>query len=363
MIRELITTDRPAYEEAQREAFGFPASLPVGFDLDAGWPLALGAEEGGLLAGKLAAYPLTLHLGGRPLAANGIADVTVAPEHRGRGLGRQLMREILHRERTRGVVASLLYPSVPAVYRSYGYATVATRELIRLSPLALLRARPAPGVAVERVSGDAFAAAYAALIGRIDGAVTPLPPPASDQTSLVFTRAGAVVAVLRTARRGSLVVCDLLLARDEEAWQTCLALLATETGADPIHVWSTPHDPVWHWYPAGVEVVGRANPMLRLLNVASALEARGWPPVSGAWEFAVEDRLLPENSGAYRLELDGGEPHVQRVAGAPCPPSPVGHIAALVAGVRRGGQPQWLPLPDELVAAAALSDWTLLTGF
>lgn len=46
--------------------------------------------------------------------------------------------------------------------------------------------------------------------------------------------------------------------------------------------------------------------MLRLLDVVSALERRGYPPVSEEFVLAVEDGLFPENRGPWRVVADGG---------------------------------------------------------
>jgi predicted acetyltransferase len=48
--------------------------------------------------------------------------------------------------------------------------------------------------------------------------------------------------------------------------------------------------------------------MLRLVDVAEAVAARGWSPlVNGAVDIELTDVECPWNSGAFRLVLDGGE--------------------------------------------------------
>jgi predicted acetyltransferase len=52
--------------------------------------------------------------------------------------------------------------------------------------------------------------------------------------------------------------------------------------------------------------------MTRVLDVAQALEARGFPPgLSGALHLDVEDDLLPENTGRFVLEVEGGGARVR----------------------------------------------------
>ena len=55
-------------------------------------------------------------------------------------------------------------------------------------------------------------------------------------------------------------------------------------------------------------VESRDQWMLRVLDAAGAVAARGWPPhLSGAVDLALDDDVCPWNSGAWRLVLDGGE--------------------------------------------------------
>jgi predicted acetyltransferase len=55
----------------------------------------------------------------------------------------------------------------------------------------------------------------------------------------------------------------------------------------------------WHW-------------MLRLVDLPAALQARPWPSgVAGRVAFRVEDPVCPWNTGAWRLELAGGEGRVE----------------------------------------------------
>lgn len=51
----------------------------------------------------------------------GVAGVTVPPEHRGRGYGRELMREAVRAMFDEGFVLSTLYASTQTLYRSVGY--------------------------------------------------------------------------------------------------------------------------------------------------------------------------------------------------------------------------------------------------
>ncbi|MDO5672946.1 MAG: GNAT family N-acetyltransferase [Actinomycetaceae bacterium] len=371
--RRLGPADRPDYEAAQRLAFGYEPILPPHFDLDAGSPLALGAFAGDRLLGKIAVYPLHLSLGGKNIRIHGVADVTVSLDFRGRGLGRQLFGEILNLERERGVVLSILYPSIPAVYRSYSYAAVASRCLVRLDPSTLARARMDKDIEVSLADEAQARVAYASLIEGLSGAVTPLTPRSENQVDVVLRRAGAAVAFIRMLRVGEHITCDLLLAKDKMAWESALGLLASETGGAVIEAWSTPHAPYWHWYPGNLDIRDWANPMMRVIDVVAALEGRGWAPeATGTWTFSVNDALVPDNSGQYLLSLSGGVAQVSRLEDASealaqgsedIGPIAIGDLSALVAGVRNPGDPQWGSLPDSLIRAASLGPWHFNQGF
>ena len=51
----------------------------------------------------------------------GVASVKVAPEYRGRGIGRQLMTALLALIAERGYPVSALYPATMPLYRSLGW--------------------------------------------------------------------------------------------------------------------------------------------------------------------------------------------------------------------------------------------------
>ena len=58
---------------------------------------------------------------GQPVKLAGVASVKVAPEHRGRGIGRTLMTELLDVIAERGYPLSALYPATTPIYRSLGW--------------------------------------------------------------------------------------------------------------------------------------------------------------------------------------------------------------------------------------------------
>jgi predicted acetyltransferase len=60
-----------------------------------------------------------------------------------------------------------------------------------------------------------------------------------------------------------------------------------------------------------IENDGTFRWMLRLLDVPSAIEARGYPPmVEASVTLSVQDPLFSENEGPWRIEVGGGQAKV-----------------------------------------------------
>ena len=85
--------------------------------------------------------PFGQWFGGARLACAGIAGVAVLPEYRGHGVARDLMYQLLIRERARGVVVSSLHPSNAALYRQLGYEYAGLRPIFHVSVEELPAAR------------------------------------------------------------------------------------------------------------------------------------------------------------------------------------------------------------------------------
>ena len=83
------------------------------------------AERAGELVAHAFLFRMSTWIGGSELPVGGIASVGVAPESRGSGVGRALIRALHDELRKRGTALSLLYPFRHAFYRRLGYGTVA----------------------------------------------------------------------------------------------------------------------------------------------------------------------------------------------------------------------------------------------
>ena len=96
--------------------------------------------------------------------------------------------------------------------------------------------------------------------------------------------------------------------------------------------------------------------MLRLLDVRTAFEQRGWPPIDAEAVFAVDDPMFPDNGGPWRLQVRAGTASLTRVDEAPGA-IPIGGLSSMFSGYLRAHDAVRLgTLDSEDPAVAAFSD-------
>ena len=128
---------------------------------------------------------------GRSLPMAGVAGVKVAPEQRGRGIGRAMMTELLGVIAARGYPVSVLFPVTAPIYRSLGWeiAGACTRRPSRPGRWARC-SRPDTGPAdwpsrpPLRRAGPDDAAEVLAVIGRVHEAARDCGPNTRDAESM-----------------------------------------------------------------------------------------------------------------------------------------------------------------------------------
>lgn len=171
-IRRLTEADHDALVALRIPAFGSPGAVPGGrveHPAYERWGLFLGAE----LVATASRKPYHSWFGGTQVPTAGIAGVAIAPEHRGRGLLRPLMEQVLADARDQGDVVSTLFASDTGIYRSLGYRTVGAMDTIEV-PTASLR-RFSRRHDLRRATADdvpTIKRLYAAWARRHDGPLT-----------------------------------------------------------------------------------------------------------------------------------------------------------------------------------------------
>ena len=292
----------------------------------------------GAFAGRQAAASATFHdmrqwWHGRQVPMAGVAGVMVAPEYRGRGVGRRLMTALLDEIAARGYPLSALYPATMPLYRSLGWelagardtVVIPARSLLRLSPPDTAASRgtaaprddgaPAQAVALRR-AGPEDAAAVIATLGRVHQAARDCGP---------ITRDAAMVAEWLADRDlyaylagdGFLAYRwqhhDLFVANAEAASAQTIRALWTHVGshasiAGKIYARTGPASAFW-WLAQerDADIAHRSRWMLRVADAPAAIAARGFPAAASlAVPLRIADDARPANSGRWRLTVAGG---------------------------------------------------------
>jgi predicted acetyltransferase len=302
---------------------------------------------------------------GRALPSAQVLQLATLPQHRGAGHGGRLLSGLLEELHADGVPLATLTPSTFPFYRTAGFEVAGawTMYEARAEHLprstAPYRARP-----VSLDDPAELAAAYRMVARSRHGALDRgevfwrrLARRTKDQTTAAFVLdgpdgpAGWAVATLEFRPDPA-----PFQTRVEVADWGCLpgadsalfALFAGYASMNGMLAWSGPDpDPAalfalrdrfarlvdrWHW-------------MLRVVDLATALQARPWPAgVAGQVAFRVEDPACPWNTGTWRLELADGQGRVEPAPAATAT-AHIRGLASLFTGFTG---------PDDLVRAGLL---------
>ena len=314
------------------------------------------AFEDGRVVATAAEHHFVQWFRGRSMEMSGIWAVSTLPEHRETGLASAGVRELLEGARGRGVPVSMLFPAVIRPYRRLGYELAGTFTDHRV-PLAALPASPddLPRVEVADISRDldGVRSCYHDWVQHHHATLEPtddrwwteriFDDGGEESFGAVVVRDGDDVTGFATFKRANDpglpdvrfgLECSSFVAADARAVHALLAYFRGFRGLGHSIVFSgPPAEPV-----AMLVEEQKVLPswtfrwMLRLLDVPSALEARGYPAVAGEATITIDDPMFPENRGSWRLEADGGKVRVSRVDGGESPPMHIGALSAIYTG-------------------------------
>ena len=336
------------YSAGQRASWTYVAGLR------ARQGLFLGAFADGGPAGAAMIHDLRQWWVGREVPCAGIASVKVAPELRGRGVGRRLMTAALETAADRGYPLSALFPATMPIYRSLGWelaggkyqATIPTRSLWRLAAPdedAVTAAPADPSVPDVRRAGPEDAARIIAIIGRSHQAARDAGPLTWDEgpfrqwlarPDLYSYLAGDDgFAAYRWGGDGphAEVFVERVHAVTPESLRALWAVIASHSSvARTVTALTAPNDPFW-WLTAerDATITKRSMWMLRVIDAPAAITARGFPPaVAAAVPLEINDLARPANSGTWQLEVADGKGALTPAASA------AARGAALTLGAR-----------------------------
>ncbi len=280
--------------------------------------------------------PMGQFFGGRSVPMTGVAGVAVAPESRGSGIATHMMAESLREMRASGAAISTLFPATQPVYRKVGYEQAGALWTFSVDPSRLRGARE-PQLQMQPLSTTdrprleagytAFARTRDGFLDRadyiwdrvfaprgqaaqgwaiadgdqIEGCVFTMRQPADSFTKRVLPLADVWTNTPRAARRALAFLAD----------HASVVREVTFHGPNPHPLLMVMQEQV-----ASVRV--KDFWMLRIVDVIRALECRGYPPdTRSAVTLEVQDDLLPENSGVFRLSVDEGAGRVERASSNP----------------------------------------------
>ncbi|GLX01941.1 GNAT family N-acetyltransferase [Microtetraspora sp. NBRC 16547] len=349
-IRDLTADDLDAVLDIRKRAFGPISSGNADIWRQMVGPLLSEGRYIGVLDGprlvatsRINAYTQWWH--GRPLSMGGVAGVTVAPEDRGRGIGRTIMRATIERAAELGHVASALYPATTPLYRGMGWEHAGGLNKITL-PTEALRTLAAgdaraAGVKLRRMGPD-DAPELMATMARVY-ALTRASGPlcydertwrlwlADDDDFCYIADDGFVI--YRWSGRD--IEVDGCVAGSEATTRALWSLVGTASSvAKSVTAVIEPNDPVlWLLRERSNEEIRQTRWMFRLIDLPAAVARRGFPSgVSLDTVVHVEDPQRPANSGSWRLEVSSGSGTATAGSGDG-PTFTVGGLSALFAGV------------------------------
>jgi predicted acetyltransferase len=320
-----------------------------------------------------AEYRFTQWFGGRGLATSGIWGVVTEPEHRGEGLASACLGELIDHARNRGDALTSLFPAVLDPYRRMGYELAGTFDEHRIS----LDDLPEPRTTDLRVELadadrdlDAIRDAYGRWARERTGAAEPVEfefwrdrllfRPWNESARSVVIRDGDVVvgfaAFTRTTDAsghlgeiGFGINCSLFFVTDGRALDAFVAYVRRYAGVGRWLQWGgAPNDPLTLLVGVqAVSVARRYRWMLRILDVPTAFEGRGYPAIDADVTFAVDDPRYAQNSGPWHVVVSGGEAKVEPVEEHDRRPIPIGALSSLYTGYLRPADAVLLGVLDD----------------
>jgi predicted acetyltransferase len=331
-VREVDPADHRAAWRLNQFAFATTYDYGVRYDRERAGVTLLGAYGDGELVGVSWLRSYHQWYAGRAVPMCGLASVAVAPEVRGGGVARALLAGAIRRAREDGAAVSVLYPTVPHVYRSCGWEVAGAYTTVEL-PTAALATVPAGAALLrsaapdDQATRDTVAAVYERCTRAGVGPLTrtgPLFTPAARQgvhgelTAVTLAeRDGKPVGYARWERHPDpqvgLTAYDLLgvdrdataaLLRSLGGWRASTTAARLRLG-DPVAVQTLLPVPL----PAGEDEPW----MLRVVDLERAVAARGWNSAVGVTvDLDVVDPIADWQAGRWRLEVTDGEGRVSR---------------------------------------------------
>ena len=317
----------------------------------------LGAFDGGRMVGSALFLDMRQWWHGRAVPMAGVAGVKVAPEYRGRGVGRAVMTALTDLMAERGYPLSALYPATMTIYRSLGWEIAGHRHEAVLPARSLFTlAKPDDETAAAiRRPGPDDAARVLEVIGRAHENARDCGPVTYDEATVRrwLTRPGRYADNDRYAylapdgflgyrwhRGNDEIFIDQLAAVSAQTTRALWAVAASNSSVvEAVRAQVGLSDPLW-WMlrEQDAKIADRESWMLRLLDVPAAIAGRGFPATDLAVPLRITDDLRPANSGRWDLTVRAGEGRLSRHRTGLGSPSPAGSSPSRQAPLALGAR-------------------------
>ena len=313
--------------EAHHHLVGAAFGLSRAFDPERAVPpdLVLAGYEESELVATATLIPGGQWFGGCAVDGVAVSEVGVAPHRRGEGISKPLMAEALRLMHERGAAISTLFPTTASLYRSVGYE-MAGDYVKRTIPITdLAKANIEADVESFTVADlQSLAPAYDGLARLSSGCMArgerwwerrrKATKHADVRVFLVKVQvADGIGYVVMGAQPSEHSFMDLRIAdlgAQDGAVLRALGTVITRFGTVTGTVTSfqapwvlealTDHGQRW-------KATESIPWMLRLVDLAKAIELRGWPPVTATVALRVSDSTLSHNDGSFELQVVDGE--------------------------------------------------------
>jgi predicted acetyltransferase len=293
-----------------------------------------GAFSGGRMVASASWHDMRQWWHGRSMPMAGVAAVMVAPEFRGRGVGRTLMTEVLDAIARRGYPLSVLYPATTPIYRSLGWELAGGDYRVAL-PARSLRSLLAPdisrntaGTLADEPAGGLHAAPFGRatpddaeavieVVGRAHELARHNGPNTRDAASVAAWLADPdLYAYLAPDGflayrwgQGHEIGVERIVAATERTLRELWSIVASHSSiADTVTARVGPGDPIF-WLTREPDTYLKFHEMwmLRLVDVAAAIRGRGFPlSAQLSLPLSIQDDSRDSNAGLWELSVTGG---------------------------------------------------------
>jgi predicted acetyltransferase len=289
----------------------------------------------GQIVGGLGALPIGQWYGGRSVPIAAVTAVGIAPGVRGTGVGAFMLRSSLEELHATHVPLAVLFPATLTYYRGAGYERAGYRLTYEM-PLSLIQVRNIDNSLIlepfDAADYPAIRAVYAEQAARESGNLERpewlwqlrLEPKVNPVFRYLVRRGDTIEGYLvysHGSRQDPIRIRDMV-ALTPAAGRRFLSLLSTYQSMVDMALWNGgPLDSLVYLLSENltggsksrVSIQSSYDWMLRIVDVAGAIAARGYPyELNATLELQVLDPLLPDNNQNFIIEIANGRASVTR---------------------------------------------------